>query len=363
MSGYEERRIKRARLDALLDAEGLDALVLRSPPNVAWWSGGGRTHVLVDAPVGVAAVVVTRDGETVLTDEIEAGRLQEEELAGLLGGGAALHVLPWTDDVVAALPVGERVGDDVARPGVRDCAGALEATRRSLTPTEVERYRALGRDAAAAMTAACSAVSSRDSEYAAAGRLAAALLERDIDPVLLLVAGEERGARWRHPLPTTAPLGGIAMLVTCARRHGLYANLTRFVALAPLPSELDEAYGRLLRVEAACLDALRPDVPVASVLAAGTGAYAAAGFAADEWRRHHQGGPTGYLSRDHVARPACSEPVEDRQAFAWNPSVPALKVEDTVLAGAAGVEVLTADPHWPSREVSGRQRPAILSTA
>ena len=362
MNEPDERAHKRARLRALLDAEGLDALVLRSPPNVAWWSGGGRSHVLVDAPVGVAAVVLTHDGETVVTDEIEAGRLQEEELAALVGDGAQLRVLPWTDPVEAVLPAGEGVGDDVARPGVRDCAPVLEAVRRSLTPAEVERYRALGRDAAAAMTDACSVLSPQDSEYAAAGRLAAALLERNIDPVLLLAAGEQRVRRWRHPLPTASPLGGLAMLVTCARRQGLYANLTRFVALSPLPAALEEAYGRLLEVEAAYLDTLRPGAPVASVLAAGTAAYAAAGFDPDEWRRHHQGGPTGYHSRDHIARPTCAEPVEERQAFAWNPSAPALKVEDTVLAGAGGTEVLTADPRWPGREVSGRQRPGILST-
>lgn len=42
--------------------------------------------------------------------------------------------------------------------------------------------------------------------------------------------------------------------------------------------------------------------------------------------------------------------------------MPGLKVEDTVLAGAAAgdPEVLTRDPAWPTIDVNGRVRPAIL---
>ena len=52
--------------------------------------------------------------------------------------------------------------------------------------------------------------------------------------------------------------------------------------------------------------------------------------------------------------------IEDAQAFAWNPSVPGLKSEDTVLAGAALPEVLTVDPHWPTEDVAGLRRPLLL---
>ena len=44
-------------------------------------------------------------------------------------------------------------------------------------------------------------------------------------------------------------------------------------------------------------------------------------------------------------------------AFAWNPSAPGAKVEDTVLVTEAGVEVLTVDPAWPAVEFAGVRRP------
>src|SRR3712207_7663291 len=47
--------------------------------------------------------------------------------------------------------------------------------------------------------------------------------------------------------------------------------------------------------------------------------YAEEGFP-DGWRDHHQGGTTGYASRELVASPDTHYTVGDRHAFAWNPS-------------------------------------------
>ena len=354
MTEYAE---KRARLLALLDAEGLDALVLRRPGNVAWYSGGGRTHVLTAQEVGVADVVVRREGDEVVTAINEAPRLEKEELGAL---AATFRILAWADDRVDALPRGEHVGADSPLPATRDVSSGVEAARRALTEPELERYRALGRDAAEAMTQACRALDPSWPEHRAAAVLARALLERGADPVVLLVAGAERLPRHRHPLPTPAPVGRLAMLVACARRHGLIASLTRLVSLGPLEASLARTQERLLRVDAAFNLATVAGTRVGDAFAAGARAYAENGFDPDEWRLHHQGGPTGYETRDYLAT-ADSEPlVEAGQAFAWNPSVPSLKCEDTIVARTGRPEVLTVDAAWPTREVDGLARPVVL---
>jgi len=348
---------RRARLVRMLADEDLDALVLRRPSSVAWAAGGGRTYIDVTAEAGIAWLVVTRDDVEVVTSVVEAGRLAAEELPD---ADLRWTALDWDTDLGTAVPTGDRVGTDGVLPGCRDISPALEAARRALLPAEQERYRALGRDAAEALTAAVTGCGPDDDEQHWAARAGAELLARGADPLVLLVAGEQRVRRYRHPLPTTAPAGRFTTVVVCARRHGLFANLTRVVATGPLPADLAAAQERLLAVEAAFLDRTRPGVPVGQVFTAGTAAYGEQGFDPDEWRRHHQGGPTGYLSRDHLATAACTEPVEDGQAFAWNPSVPGLKVEDTVLATAGGPEILTVDPAWPTVEVAGRRRPVVL---
>ena len=353
----DELSEKRRRMTALLESEGLDAIVLRRPGNVAWYSGGGRTHILATPDVGVADVVVRHDGDEVVTAVNEADRMQTEELAAL---DASFRALPWSDDRVTALPTGARVGADVPLPGTRDVSKHIEAARRSLTERELERYRALGRDAAAALTATCHALQPDTTEFEAAAVLSAQLYERGADSVVLLVAGAERLPHHRHPLPTEQKLGRLAMLVACARRHGLIANITRFVSFGGLfPAERD-TFERLLHVDVAFNTATVLGARVGDIFASGIAAYDRLGFEPDEWRRHHQGGPTGYESRDYIADAGSDARVERAQAFAWNPSVHSLKSEDTVVAHEDGVEILTVDAEWPTLPVDGVPRPLVL---
>lgn len=353
----DELAEKRRRVRAVLQEEGLDALVLRRPGNVAWYSGGGRSHVVTTDEVGVADLVITPGGEEVVTATPEMPRVRDEELGGL---GATFTVLSWTEDRTAALPTGPRVGADVPLAGARDVSGRITAARRALTPAEVARYRSVGGDSAVALTEAALEIEPGDTEYQAAARVADALFAHALEPVVLLVAGAARVGAHRHPLPTSALVGDLVMLVACARRQGLIASLTRFVSFGQLPAARAETYARLLEVDVAFNRATVPGAAVGAVFQAGAAAYAASGFDADEWQRHHQGGPTGYATRDELATPGSAGEVAEHQAFAWNPSVPGLKSEDTVLAASAGPEVLTADPAWPVKAVSGLDRPLVL---
>jgi Xaa-Pro aminopeptidase len=346
-----EREEKRARVRALLAGDD-DAIVLRDPANLAWYLGGARVHVVGGVSDPICEVAVTAEDEALRTSVIEAPRMLAEELGT---GGPPLRALPWWE------PLGPPAGaSDRPRKGERDLGAALVAARSALVPDEVERYRALARETAAATGDTLRAAAATDSEFGLAGRAAHALLDRGIEPVVLLVAGEERLARHRHPLPTGAPLGARAMVVVCGRRRGLICSVTRMRAFTPLRPRERETYDGLLAIEAAGLDATRPGARIGDVVAAIAAAYPANGFAADEWHQHHQGGPTGYAPRDYLADPTVDALVVERQAFAWNPSGGGFKIEDTVLATAAGVEVLSPDPEWPAVAAGGRQRPDVL---
>lgn len=337
--------------------EDLDAIVLRRPANVAWYSCGGRTHILTTTELGIADVVVTAEGHEVVTAVNEASRLESEELGTL---EATFTVLPWAAPRDGALPSGVRVGSDAPLAGARDIARAVADARRELTPAERERYHALGRDAAEAVTQAALSLQASGIELDAAAALSGALQARGIDPVVLLVAGSSRLPQHRHPLPTSAPLGDLVMLVACARRRGLIANLTRLVSLRPIGSAKRTAFERLLRVEATFIRATTTGRSVGDVFRAGIASYADNGFDPDEWQLHHQGGPTGYEPRDYLATERSTATVLDGQAFAWNPSVPGLKSEDTFVVAAGGQEIVTVDRSWPAAVVDGIVRPRVL---
>ena len=140
------------------------------------------------------------------------------------------------------------------------------------------------------------------------------------------------------------------MLVSCARRQGLVTSLSRIVCAGEVPEELKRRMLGSARVNAKLLAATRPGAVGSELYSVAAEAYAGAGFPGEE-RLHHQGGAAGYRTRDWVAHPASDETVQDRQAFAWNPTITGSKAEETCIASAEGVEVITTTPNWPQIHV------------
>jgi Xaa-Pro aminopeptidase len=158
---------------------------------------------------------------------------------------------------------------------------------------------------------------------------------------VLLAAADERIARYRHPIPAGERIERRAMLVASAERGGLYANLTRIV-------EFEEPDAELARRLRACEEILarmreeatRPGRTLAEAFETCKRFYADAGFP-DEWRLHHQGGLTGYGSRELIATPGTDHVIEPGQAFAWNPSITGAKSEETFVLTDTGPELVT----------------------
>lgn len=332
------RALRRERLLDLAERRGLDAIVLRRPANFAWYTGGADSRVDHVSPFGVADLVVTRDGECVVTSTIEAPRLQAEqtpeldvvEYAWERGPEQTLHLVTG----------GGRVGADVALAGAEDVSAEISTLRRTLDPDAIEQLRAVGRDTVAALDEAELAVAPGVDEHELAAEIAAACRRRGLSSPVLLAAADGRIASHRHALPFGATIERRAMLVVSAERHGLYANLTRFVELeepaAPLRRRLEAVAEILERMRH---EATRPGLTLADALAACRGFYRDTGFP-DEIRLHHQGGLTGYASRELIATPAADHVIAVGQAFAWNPSITGAKAEETFVLTESGREVV-----------------------
>ena len=357
----EEVAAKVSTIRAACAAHGLAAVRLRGVDWFSWVTAGGSSVVLLTDEVGVAEVLVTEAGAWVLTNEIEAARLAAEEVPT----GLSLWAARWDDPSSAEAFVVEQAGgrpvaSDRPQEGEAALPPVLLGARWSLALEEVARYRTLGHDAAEVVTDVLAGAEPGWSGHQLAGAAARGLWERGIHPALTLVGDEQRVSQHRHPTATADPIGRLAMLVVCGRRAGLYANLTRFVAFRPLSAQERASHVAPVSVEAAALRASVPGADLGSVHAAVVRAYAETGNPGAE-RDHHQGGPCGYLSRDALALPGGPEVIVERNALAWNPSLPGAKVEDTVVTStAAGIEVLTGDPRWPTAPGPLLPRPAVL---
>jgi Xaa-Pro aminopeptidase len=341
----------------LLDAAAAEAVVASSPATVRWLLCGRGRPVSTTGPDADYTVVLTRERAAVLHPDIESSRVEAEERLDELGFEAV--TFPWYEGREPALR--DLLGD--ARP----LAGAeLEAAaaplRQRLGDEELDRYRAAGADAAEAMAETLAALSPRRTELEAAAELGSRLRSRGFTTPVLLAAGEERQGVHRHPLPTGATLGRHALLAATAERHGLHVSLTRIVAFGAAPAELVELCRRTAAVDAVALHGSRPGRTLGEVFAELEAAYAAEGFPG-EWRRHHQGGLTGYLGREVFAVPGEGTPIPAAGAVAWNPSLTGgAKSEDTALVSGDGVEIVTRTPELPEWTVDGLARPAIVES-
>jgi len=332
------REARREELRSVMERRGLGALLMRRPANFAWYTGGADNRVDHADPLGVAGILLTNDAEYVLTDNIEAPRMRGEQTPEM---DIAEH--PWHTGPEALLKelVGGTVGADHPSDLGPDVSDELSPLRQVLDEETIGRYRRLGADAAAAISEAAAATSPDTDEIEAAAGLAAACRRRGMFAPVLLAASSDRLGRYRHPIPSGGPLGGRAMLVVCAERGGLYANLTRMVSFEdpdPETSRRQEACeGILARMRR---EATLPGTTLADAFGLCRTFYAEAGFP-DGWRDHHQGGTTGYASREVVASPETRDEIRPGQAFAWNPSLPGAKAEETFVLLPDGPEVLT----------------------
>lgn len=350
------------RLRALLDEHDADAIHLARASSFAWATGGCSSVINTASDRGEGSLLVERDRCTVLASSIEAPRYRAETELESQGWTVLEHA--WTAPPLLpdGAPSAARTLSDVPADPLAERCVDLAPMRAALLDEEHERLRELGHECGAAMWETCTRIRRGEREHAIAARLAGACLERAIEPIVTLVASDERVRRFRHPRPTDRAVSELAMVVLCGRRDGLVVSLTRLVHFGPLPPELDRRHRAVCDVDARMLATCRPGRTLGDVFAAAQAAYDATGFP-DEWRQHHQGGLAGYEPREVVATPDSDVQLVAGHACAFNPSIAGTKSEDTVLVREDGpVEVLTAIPNWPVRAVDapGPDRPDVL---
>jgi Xaa-Pro aminopeptidase len=333
------RETRDRSLRELMEGHGVGALLLSSPANFAWYTGGADNRVDHGDPVGVASVLLTMDDAYILTNNIEAPRMREEQTPEM---EVVEH--PWHEEPAALLREltgGAVVGTDFPSKSSPDLSAEISPLRYVLDEDAIEDYRRLGEDTVVAVSEAADALSSESDEFGAAAELSAACLRRSMFAPVLLAASEERLVRHRHPVPHGGSLGKQAMLVVCAERGGLFVSLTRMIYFQEPDSQTarrQEACEEVLRRMRE--EATREGRTLAQAFEDCRRFYAEAGFP-EGWRDHHQGGMTGYASREVIATRGTQQEIREGQAFAWNPSLVGAKAEETFVLRHDGPEILT----------------------
>ncbi len=392
MSYFDLFRTRVALVQAFLAANKYDGILLSRADNFAMATGGKRNWVWTAGDAGANSLFITKNGEAYYVgNTIEQGRAMDEELAGLECG---VKNFLWFEDSAANVIKKEFKGRLVSDDGSlgENVNDRLAMLRALLTPAELEKYRVLGKLAAESMIATLDGIEAGMSEADIAARLVAEGFKRRCQVPVFLVAADERITKYRHPIPTQAPLldgplkeravRGYVMVVGCFLREGLVVSITRFKRVGDVPLFVPDAYDRICAVDAVMQEATQQGNTLGDVFGACQRAYKNFGFPENEWHNHHQGGATGYAGRTCKGSPGEKFPILDDawrkrvydvsgigtefgMAFAWNPSAVGVKSEDTfILLPNGKKEIVSATPTLPTVDLAaaiGRKTDVVKS--
>ncbi len=343
----------------------LDGILIRKRNNFSWLTNGCTNHIAQSQQEGVCDLFITKDAVYAITLKMEERRIVEEELAHAPFETTVL-VEEWfngSDHLIEKLGEGKVVATDTPFMNWEVVDHKLSYIRSQLTDVEISRYRSLCLDASISVEETCKEIYPSQTEFEIASILSSKVISKGATVQVALIATDERIYKYRHPIPTSKKLNKQAMVVLCAERGGLVANVTRIVHFGQLTEELQKNKKCLANIDVKMNTSTMAGTRVGDVVKAAIEQYASEGFPND-WKLLHQGGPTGYNAREYLANMHSDEIIRTNQVFAWNPALPGVKSEDTILVKEDGVEFLTHTGGWVYLDVPQEdkvlKRPDIL---
>ena len=344
---------------ALRESKNSRPLVLTTPGSVNWRSGGVSDSIDLTANSDPVWTLDCDKGCALVTTEIEVPRLENDYRVRDLGWD--LVGVPWFDPAAqleavcsyANVQPRELLSD--TNDFGENVHNELVAARLPLSEPERLDLRDLGALVGRALGAGIDAWRpgvSTDFETAA---VISESLERDgAKAICLIVGGDERMRRFRHPLAIGATLTDAIMAVVVAKRAGLHVAATR-ICVRRRDDEIVSIMKVLASVNDLVLERSRPGGTWGETLTTLAQAYESIGQPG-AWRQHFQGGPIGFNQREFELAPTQQDspfwklPRVTNTAIAWNPSLRGgAKIEETYLVGAQ-LELVTVTPDWPTIE-------------
>jgi Xaa-Pro aminopeptidase len=361
-SGGDRRADRQAALGALLEAEGLDALLVTSRPNIRYLSGfSGSAGVAVATRSGLLLVTDSRYDEqarqqcgAVARVEIEGTSVWDrlfKELAGGWGLGAG-GAGGWIGFEAHAISVkdAERFSSGPGAAWRWKAAGELvERLRVRKDAGEVAAIRAAGGVVAAALRDTFAAVRPGQTELEIAGILEGALRRRgsEAHPFPTIVATGPRSALpHAHTSTRTVAAGEWLLLDFGAVVDGYCADVTRTVVVGRRADESQRALYRLVQeAQRRARDGVRAGMSGREADALARDAIEARGFGAAFGHSTGHGLGLEVHEAPRLARTA-NDPLPEGAVVTIEPGVyvtgrGGVRIEDDVHLSAEGPVLLT----------------------
>jgi Xaa-Pro dipeptidase len=356
---------KVASLRAEMANKKWDAVYISKSEHFAWITAGGDNIVTRFVEGGICGILVTAGGRYFICNNIETPRMLDEEFLDQFGFKELS--MKWYESKTMELVRGVLgkgvLAADIPLPRAVDCNAVLLEMEKVLTENEIGRYIHMGNVFSEVIENFMTAIRPGESEKEIAGRLGAKMWENGLEPVLYLVAADERIYKYRHPVPTENLVKKFLMISCNARYKGLVTKITRMMYFGRLPEELREQYAATVEIENLMASATKPGTDDIRILDLAKELYAKAGCT-DMWKLHHQGGPQSYTNGFYLISENAHGIIKENMIYGYNPSITGTKTEDAFAVTAQGPLFMTYPVIFPAirSEIAGVKysRPGIL---
>lgn len=364
---HEERRTdvdqKQAWVADVLQSAGREGLLVLRPENFAWLTSCAAPMSGID-PTTAPALYYTPEQRWLLASNVDAQRLFDDEIPEL---GYQLKEWPWTagrTEFMHHFCHGRSLAADLPMADTKLVGEEFRHARRTLSPYEQSRMRALGQALGHALEATCRTLAQEQTEQEIAGQLSHRLIHRGLRPIVIHVAADGRSRHYRQAHYTDKVIQRLCVVSATASQYGLHASATRAVCFGALDSELAQEFDAACKITAAYAAETKPHAIPRDVMHSVRRVYAVCGCE-HEWRSCLQGNITGRCAVESALLPSSLEIFQEGWAITWNAAVGAAISTDTFLVSAQGrADLVTLSEEWPLRvvRVQGNDilRPYIL---
>jgi Xaa-Pro dipeptidase len=361
-----EISVKVTALREVMTQNDLDGIYISKQEHFAWITAGGDNIVTRFVENGVCAIFITSEKQYFICNNIETQRFIDEEYLDQLGFEPLSmwwyenRTLEFINDLV-----GENgaFGSDIPLDRASDVNAILSELEKVLSENEIGRYLHLGKVFSKTIESFMETIEPGDTETEIAGRLGAKMWENGIEPVLYLIAADDRIYKYRHPIATDRKVEKYLMISCNARYKGLVTKITRMLHFGKIPAELQEQYRQTVAVENAMAAATKPGVDDIVPFNIAKKMYAEFGYP-DMWQLHHQGGPQSYTNGFYLITENTHNVIKLHQCYGYNPTITGTKTEDGFIVTEDGPLFITYPVSFPKiiSEIDGFEyiRPGIL---
>ncbi len=294
-------------------------IIISNYANICWL-GVKRPSVLSLSENTVVKIIVTLDDIILIANNIEIYRILEEEICIELKEFFTIETFFWFDNITN-IKKSNYIEDFKVEKEIKK-------HRIILSESDLEKSLILGKDIAEIIENTLPYIKKGKTEREISSEMIKMCLNREIEVGLVLCASEERMKLYRHPITTNTKINNVCMLALTVRRDGIYSCISRVVSLKKPTKELIEKRKAVLAIDCAFEKYTKVDENLQGVFHKIKKVYKDMGYE-NEWKNHHQGGVTGYNSREEKITDNTNMIIKNNMIFAYNPTIAGYKTEDT----------------------------------